>query len=115
MVEADRHRIEQVILNLLQNAIKYASDNQRAEVSVARHEGEAVVAVRDFGVGIPAEEQEQVFGRFFRASNVSARNYTGLGLGLFISHGIVTRHGGRMWLESTEGQGSTFYFALPTK
>ena len=113
IVEADRHRIEQVIMNLLQNAVKYASDQRRVDVSVSRDGDEAVVAVRDFGVGIPADEQGQVFGRFFRARNVSARRYSGLGLGLFIAHGIVARHGGRMWLQSVEGHGSTFYFALP--
>lgn len=113
MVGADRQRIEQVLTNLVQNAIKYSSDTKRIEVACSIEGDEVVTLVRDYGVGIPAAQQSRVFQRFFRASNVSTSNYSGLGLGLFISHGIITRHGGRMWLESAEGQGSTFYFALP--
>jgi two-component system CheB/CheR fusion protein len=113
IVHADRQRIEQVLINLMQNAAKYSTEDRSVEVNVSVANGEAVVAVRDFGVGIPVEQQSQVFKRFFRASNVASSRYSGLGLGLFISHGIVERHGGRMWLESKEGDGSTFYFALP--
>ncbi len=113
MVHADRQRIEQVMINLAQNAIKYSEDPKRIEVTVMREGGEAVVAVRDFGVGIPAEEQGFIFQRYFRASNVPSSMYSGLGLGLFIAHGIIARHHGRMWLESAEGQGSAFYFSLP--
>ena len=112
-VGADRQRIEQVLTNLVQNAIKYSGSSKRIEVAAWREDGEVVVSVRDYGVGIPATQQSRVFQRFFRASNVSTSNYSGLGLGLFISHGIITRHDGRMWLESVEGEGSTFYFALP--
>lgn len=112
-LNGDRQRIEQVLTNLVQNAVKYSGDSRRIEVVAEKQDGEIVVSVRDYGVGIPASQQSRVFQRFFRASNVSTSNYSGLGLGLFISHGIVTRHGGRMWLESTEGQGSTFYFTLP--
>jgi signal transduction histidine kinase len=113
MVGADRQRIEQVLTNLVQNAIKYSSDTKRIEIACRVEGDEVVTSVHDYGVGIPAAQQSRVFQRFFRASNVSTSNYSGLGLGLFISHGIITRHGGRMWLESAEGQGSTFYFALP--
>ncbi len=69
--------------------------------------------MRDYGVGIPADQQGQVFMRFFRARNVAAATFSGLGLGLYISHEIVARHGGRIWLESEEGRGSTFHFTLP--
>jgi PAS domain S-box-containing protein len=113
MVIADRQRIEQVLTNLVQNAMKYSGGSNRIEIAVQTEGGEVVTSVRDYGVGIPASQQSRVFQRFFRASNVSTSNYSGLGLGLFISHGIITRHGGRMWLESAEGQGSAFYFALP--
>jgi PAS domain S-box-containing protein len=113
-VSADRERIEQVLTNLVHNAIKYSGRARRVEVAVSPGEdGTAVVAVRDYGLGIPVGQQEQVFERFFRASNVASPHYSGLGLGLFLSHNIVTRHGGRMWLESREGEGSTFFFALP--
>lgn len=112
-VLADRHRIEQVLTNLMHNAIKYSGNSSRIEISLSKQEDEAVVSVRDFGVGIPAGQQEKVFERFFRASNVSSANYSGLGLGLFITRSIVTQHGGRIWLESSAGRGSSFYFTLP--
>src|SRR4051812_39981607 len=100
------------MLNLLQNAIKYSGSSRRVEISVERQGNEVVTSARDFGVGIPADQQPHIFERFFRATNVRKQN-TGLGLGLFISAGIVERHGGRMWLVSQEGEGSTFYFSLP--
>ena len=112
-VSADRQRMEQVLYNLLQNAVKYSGNSRLVEVSVAVSGDEVVTSVQDYGVGIPAEQQSQVFERFFRGSNVETRHYAGLGLGLFISRSIVARHGGRMWLRSVEGEGSTFYFALP--
>lgn len=113
IVYADRQRIEQAIINLTQNAIKYSRDRKAVEVTVRQEGSEAVVSVRDFGVGIPADEQEFIFQRYYRASNVPSRQYSGLGLGLFIAQGIIARHDGRLWLESTVGQGSTFYFSLP--
>jgi len=119
MVNADHQRIEQVVSNLLENGIKYTSktspDSQKIEISIARNNGEVVTAVRDHGVGIPAEQQSQVFSRFFRASNVATSyySYPGMGLGLFIAHNIIERHGGRIWVDSVEKDGSTFSFALP--
>ena len=123
MVYADRQRVEQVLSNLVDNAIKYAGKDQldsrggrrTVEVSAMTAEGEALVSVRDYGVGIPEDQQSRVFSRFFRADNVTHARYPypGLGLGLYISHEIVDRHKGRMWLTSTEGVGSTFYFTLP--
>lgn len=115
-VFADRGRIEQVVTNLVQNALKYSGESRRIEVSAHLDEpGENItVSVRDYGVGIPKDQQAQVFMRFFRASNVFATSYSGLGLGLYISQEIITRHGGRLWLDSEEGEGSTFYFTLPT-
>jgi len=117
MVEADRSRVEKVIANLLHNALKYSRDKKRVEIVLDCKDQETCVSVRDFGVGIPKDQLTEVFERFFRASLrpssfVRDRN-TGLGLGLFISRGIVKQHGGRMWVESIEGDGSTFYFTLP--
>lgn len=119
MINADRARIEQVLSNLVENAIKYqgkaGEDLRRVEISVSVTEADAIVSVRDYGLGIPADQQGQVFGRFFRANNVRSASYPypGMGLGLYVSHNIVELHGGRMWLQSTEGEGSTFFFALP--
>lgn len=116
-VRGDRQRLEQVLTNLVHNAVKYSGDERKVEVTASIREDdsgpEVVVAVRDNGVGVPAEQQPHVFERFFRGRNVDIRHYDGLGLGLFIAHGIISTHSGRMWLESVEGQGSTFYFSLP--
>ncbi len=73
-----------------------------------------LLSVSDPGIGIPADQQQHLFERYFRARNVSTRSYGGLGLGLYICHDIVERHGGRIWVESEVGRGSTFYVALPT-
>ncbi len=115
IVFVDKGRIEQVITNLVQNAIKYSGESRKIEVSTQLEAdgNNLLISVRDYGVGIPKDQQDQVFMRFFRASNVFATSYSGLGLGLYISHEIVTKHGGRLWLESEEGEGSTFYFTLP--
>ncbi|MDA8219684.1 MAG: GAF domain-containing sensor histidine kinase [Dehalococcoidales bacterium] len=118
IVSADRRRVEEVLQNLLDNAIRYSSEGGRIEVSV-RQVGEgpagnkAVVAVRDRGQGIPAEEQALIFERFYQGGDHLRRGHVGLGLGLYISREIARRHGGDMWLESAPGKGSTFYFSLP--
>jgi signal transduction histidine kinase len=113
-INADRQRIEQVLVNLVNNAIKYSGGTRKVQLNVTDGAAGPTVLVRDPGVGIPAAQQGQVSSRFFRASNVSTPRYSGLGLGLYISHGIVMRHGGSMWDESSEGVGSTFYFTLPS-
>ncbi len=112
-VMGDRARVQQVVTNLLMNAVKYSRD--RREVGVrARHEGDQVlVDVTDYGIGIPREQQPHIFELYFRASNAPTKNYSGLGLGLYISKTIVERHGGAIWVESAEGKGSTFHFSLP--
>jgi PAS domain S-box-containing protein len=115
LVNGDRQRIEQVVTNLIDNAVKYSADSRKVDVRVEAHPNEAVVSVTDYGMGIPAYEQERVFERYFQATNVTVAHHSGLGLGLYISHGIIDRHGGRMWLKSAVGQGSTFYFALPSE
>jgi PAS domain S-box-containing protein len=112
-VNADRQRIEQVVTNLVDNAVKYSGVSRVVEIAVRPEGDEVIVAVRDYGVGIPADQQAQVFELFFRSSNVESKQYSGLGLGLFISRGIIARHGGRTWFESAERAGSTFYFSLP--
>jgi PAS domain S-box-containing protein len=112
IVNADRARVEQVMSNLLQNAVKYSGKSRKVEVTVEVEGEMAVTSVRDFGIGIPASQQSQIFGRFFRASNVR-KEHSGFGLGLFIAHSIITQHGGRIRLESVEGEGSTFSFSLP--
>ncbi|MBD1395522.1 PAS domain-containing protein [Mucilaginibacter glaciei] len=108
----DKHRIEQVLINLLNNAIKYSPDGEEVIVTCTVEKKNLIVSVKDFGIGIPEEHLKGLFDRFYRVDNSSAR-FQGLGLGLFISAEIVKRHGGSFWIESTPGEGSTFYFLLP--
>jgi len=114
IIEADRNRIEQVVVNLLSNAIKYSPTGKQIIVTSKRADGEVVVSIKDFGVGIPKADQEKVFERFYRAGS-GLFGVSGFGLGLYICHEIIKRHGGRIWVESEgeEGKGSTFYFSLP--
>jgi PAS domain S-box-containing protein len=109
----DRERLEQVVVNLVQNAIKYSPQGGRVEVSVDRAGSRARVEVTDHGIGIPKEEQKHVFERFFRAHNAATRNYGGLGIGLYVSNEIVERHGGAFEVSSEPGKGATFAFTLP--
>ncbi len=117
LVEADAGRLEQVLSSLLDNARKYSPVDSPITVRVEyRAEGaEALLSVRDQGIGIPVEDQPHLFERWFRATKQPTQNYAGLGLGLYISHQIITRHGGRLWVESSgiPGEGSTFFFTLP--
>ncbi|RKH54649.1 PAS domain-containing sensor histidine kinase [Corallococcus llansteffanensis] len=113
-VHGDAYRLEQVVFNLLENALKYSPDGGTIRVRLSVSKDLMVLSVQDPGIGIPEDQQQQLFDRYFRARNASTRSYGGLGLGLYISRDIVERHGGRIWVESESGQGSTFYVALPT-
>jgi signal transduction histidine kinase len=121
-ITADRDHLEQVLNNLIGNAIKYSPDGGSIEVDVqpdadpSASSGRAgvVLSVRDKGVGIPAAELDAVFSLFYRSRAEGTRQaVSGMGLGLYISKEIVQRHGGRIWVESTPGEGSTFYVQLP--
>ncbi|RYZ97787.1 MAG: PAS domain S-box protein [Sphingobacteriaceae bacterium] len=114
-VYADRDRITQVITNLITNAIKYSPQAGEIIVSSEQHENEVHVCVKDNGVGISEEKQERVFEQFYRVSGNKQHTFPGLGLGLYISSEIIKREGGRIWINSMEGAGATFCFALPIK
>jgi two-component system CheB/CheR fusion protein len=114
IVDADRHRLEQVITNFLSNAIKYSPGADKVILSIDQENGMLKVSVQDFGIGIPEDKKSFVFDRFFRVQESSAK-FSGLGLGLFISAEIIRRHGGRVGVISEENQGSTFWFTLPLK
>ncbi len=110
----DATRIEQVLTNLLSNAVKYAPGETEVRVTVTTPEPRvALVQVADEGPGLTADEQAQIFQRFYRGAAVRHNPQTGLGLGLFISRQIVELHGGRIWVESSPGAGSVFQFTLP--
>jgi len=112
-LRADRQLIEQVLSNLIDNGIKYALDDKWIEIALKVEGCTVVTSVRDFGMGIPPGERDRVFERFFRATNGSRAAKSGLGIGLYISHDIVTRHGGRIWLEEITPPGCEFRFSLP--
>jgi PAS domain S-box-containing protein len=109
-VLADAARIQQVLSNLVGNAVKFTPRSGRIAVCAERIDGEVRFAVIDTGPGIPAEQLPHIFGRFWQAKS----DHRGIGLGLAIAKGIVEAHNGRIWVESHVGLGSTFYFTLPT-
>ena len=112
VVDADRNQVDVVLTNLIDNAIRYSPRGGDVEITVSKMDGEAVVSVKDYGLGIPAEKQRHIFEPFFQIQPGIA-GFGGMGLGLFISKEIAERHGGKIWFESEEGSGSTFYFKLP--
>jgi signal transduction histidine kinase len=111
----DPDRIEQVIENLVGNAVKYTPDGGDVHLSLASEDGGILFSVRDTGIGLPAGTFEQIFEPFGRAPNAVGRNIEGLGLGLYICRQIAEQHGGRLWAESAgEGTGTTMRLWLPT-
>ena len=109
----DEERLEQVLLNLLSNAIKYSPAEKPIVVTIEQRNAEVITSIRDTGRGISEQDQAHIFDRFYRVHWEGERAQQGLGLGLFISREIINQHGGRLWLESEPGKGSTFYFSLP--
>jgi len=114
-IHADRDRIDQVLSNLLENAVKYSPDGGPITVTAEPRGGEIDVRVADVGIGIPDEHRENVFERFYQADGEAGRRRGGLGLGLYISRAIIDAHGGRIWsAPNTEaGRGSVFGFRIP--
>ncbi|NOT54300.1 MAG: PAS domain-containing protein [Deltaproteobacteria bacterium] len=112
-VQADADRLHQVLVNLLSNAVKFSPQGGTITTGIQTAGDEIVIWVADQGIGIAPEELPKVFDRFFRADNRDVRKIGGTGLGLTLVKEIITAHGGRVWLESTPGQGSTFFFTLP--
>lgn len=112
LVMADRERIEEVLQNVLDNAIKYSPNKAEITVTCRATSTEVIVSISDQGMGIPLREQEQIFERFHRASEGKNQGIQGAGLGLYICHAIIEAHGGRIWVESTLHSGSTFSFSL---
>jgi two-component system phosphate regulon sensor histidine kinase PhoR len=108
---ADATRLEQVFVNLIHNAIKFTPEQGQINITAMEKDGNMQFSIADTGVGIPAEALSRVFERFYKADK--ARSGGGTGLGLAISKHIVEAHGGKIWVESVEGKGSTFYFTVP--
>ncbi len=112
-VTADREKIGQVINNFLSNAVKYSAKGSKIIVNSSWADGNVQVAVTDEGVGIKPKDHKKVFQRFYRVDNDKIKNVSGFGIGLYLSSEIIQCHKGKIWVESTEGVGSTFCFSLP--
>ena len=112
-IVADRDRIEQVFENLVGNAIKYSPESGRIDVLLRVNGTSAVVSVRDQGIGVAPGEVEKIFGLFYRSPDPRADHVGGLGLGLYISREIVSRHHGKLWAERNPDAGTTFHVTLP--
>jgi signal transduction histidine kinase len=112
IVNADRVRLQRILHNLLDNAVKYSEPKTNIKIFVRRNNGEVLVSVKDEGIGIPPEKQGTLFEPFQRLEPEN-NNATGTGLGLVVCRRLVEAHGGRIWVESELGTGSTFKFTLP--
>lgn len=113
-VLGDPEKLKLAIENLLSNSVKYTPSRGKVIISLEKKDGLLIFAVSDNGVGIPDNQQSQVFNKFFRSDNAVKYQTEGTGLGLYIAKNIIDQLGGKMWFESKEGAGSTFSFALPT-
>lgn len=112
-VRGDEDRLGQVLINLLHNAVKFSPNGGEIVVGVDDGPVEVVVWVRDPGIGVPAADRARIFERFYKVDRARVRGRGGTGLGLSIARHVVESHGGRIWVESEEGEGSTFSFAIP--
>jgi len=112
-VRGDEDRLGQVLVNLLHNAVKFSPDGGRIVVGVREDPGEIRVWVRDPGIGVPRGDLARIFERFYKVDRARVRGRGGTGLGLSIARHVVESHGGRIWVESEEGSGSTFIFTVP--
>lgn len=113
LIEADPARMQQVLVNLIHNAIKFTPPNGQITVAAEEKEKYVIFSVKDTGVGIPEEDLDRIFERFYKADR--ARSSGGTGLGLSISRHLIEAHQGKIWVESVQGNGSTFFFSLPIK
>ena len=115
VVRGDRRRLERVILNLLDNAVRYSPPGSEVRVRLDKIGGQAAVVIEDKGIGIPGDKQARISDLFYRAHTGTAWDYGGIGAGLFIARETAAIHGGRLWFESHEDQGSSFHFSVPVE
>ncbi|RYD70817.1 MAG: hypothetical protein EOP53_24725 [Sphingobacteriales bacterium] len=113
LVNADRNRIGQVLINFLTNAIKYSPESKFVSVEIKKEKDNVVVTVEDKGIGIVKSDQEKIFERFYRVEGKNEKTFPGFGIGLFISAEIIKKHAGQIGVKSEQGVGSVFYFSLP--
>ncbi len=113
LVHIDVPKMRAVLQNLLENAIKYTGDKGVIHIGLKSESDHVTVSVQDSGIGIPEDEKKLLFRRFFRATNAKKMEADGSGLGLFFIRKIIEEHGGKIWFDSKEGEGATFYFTIP--
>lgn len=111
ILSGDKYKIEQVITNLLTNAIRYCREDKTVDVFLHSENDHIIIGVKDCGVGIEADHFDHIFSRFYQVNNSAKKS--GLGLGLYLCHQIISQHHGKIWLESEIGKGSTFWIKLP--
>lgn len=114
-IQGDKNRVEQVLTNLLSNAVKYSPDSGKVVLNVVREKDSVTFCVKDYGVGIAKSDLSKVFERYYRSPGVSHDAKKSFGLGLYIAAEIVKEHDGEIWVKSTPGKGSSFYFSLPVR
>lgn len=112
-IVADKLRVGQVIGNVLDNAIRFSPQGRQVTVALKERNNEYLVSITDQGIGVSPEYIDHIFERFYRVRNTASRQYSGIGLGLFVARAIVEAHGGQIWVESNKGLGSTFSLTLP--
>jgi signal transduction histidine kinase len=112
---ADRARIAQIVGNILDNAVKYSPHGGMVTVSLQHRDGDYLVNVIDEGIGVSPEYYDHIFERFYRVHNTAIRQYSGIGLGLYVAKAIIDRHGGHIWFNNNQNIGTTFHFTLPPR
>lgn len=115
MLNFDKEKLRQAVMNIISNAVKYSRSGGVVEIKIATQKDLVTLSCRDEGIGIPEEEQERLFQKFFRASNAVKHEAEGTGLGLYIARAIVEAHGGKLWFTSVPQKGTTFFISLPKR
>jgi signal transduction histidine kinase len=113
-VQADAEKIKIIMQNLIENGLKYSNEGDKVFVTFSEKNSELEIRVKDNGIGIKKEDQDKIFNKYFRAENAKEKDKVGSGLGLTIIREMIEKHGGKIWFESEEGKGTTFYFTIPT-
>ena len=112
-ISVDPHRVQEVVSNLLINAVKYSQSRKKIIIKIAEEEKQVVIGITDFGRGIPKKEQNKIFGRYYQVRKLKKQFGPSLGLGLYIAAEIVRLHNGKIWVKSQMGKGTTFFISLP--